>query len=342
MRLYNTLNADQWEQVIDIEKTPRWTISFYRYNEIKNPQLFRDHLFVSLERLKVLGRIYVAQEGINAQLSVPTIHYQKLLDFIEDISLLKKVRMNFAINQDNKSFLKLTIKVKDKIIADGFEGDYINLSKKGAYLNAEEFNQMLEDSNSLCVDIRNHYESEIGHFQSAIRPDVDTFRDSLPIIEKELPPYKSTMNILMYCTGGIRCEKASAYLISKGFKNVYQLQGGIINYIREVNKHQLPNKFQGRNFVFDRRLSEMGSKQIISKCHQCGKPCDHHTNCVHQACHLLFIQCPHCKETFDNCCSKQCQNMIRLPEWEQKELRKKQPSGHKIFKKGRYKEMDLL
>ena len=340
MELYNTLNANRWEQLIGLEKTPRWTISFYRYNEIKNPRLFRDHLFVQFQQLKILGRIYVSKEGINAQVSIPTIQYQRFLEFIEEISFLKKVRMNFAIDQYNKSFLKLTVKVKDKIVADGLEKNPIDLSKKGRYLSAEKFNQMLEDSDSLCVDVRNHYESEIGHFQSAIRPNVDTFRDSLPIIEKELTPYKSNKHILMYCTGGIRCEKASAYLISKGFMNVYQLRGGIINYIREVNKGQLTNKFQGKNFVFDHRLSETGSRQIISKCHQCGTPCDNHTNCANQACHLLFIQCQNCKNELDNCCCKKCQNIIRLPELEQKELRKNQPSGHKIFKKGRFTELN--
>ncbi|MCY4253548.1 MAG: rhodanese-related sulfurtransferase [Flavobacteriaceae bacterium] len=339
MELYNKLNSSQWEHIIGLEKTPRWIISFYVYHPIKNPPLFRDYLFIQLEDFQVLGRIYVAQEGINAQVSVPTIQYQPFLDFIQGISFLKKVRMNFAINHDHKSFLKLTIKVKNKIVADGLEIDQIDVSKKGEYLNAERFNQMLEHSNSVCVDIRNHYESEIGHFQSAIRPDVDTFRDSLPIIEKHLHPHKIDKNILMYCTGGIRCEKASAYLISKGFKNVYQLQGGIINYIREVQKNQLPNKFLGKNFVFDHRLSEMGSKQIISKCHQCGKPCDQHTNCANQACHLLFIQCPDCKAKYDNCCCKKCQNIIRLPAWEQKKLRKNQASCHKVFKKGRFREM---
>lgn len=333
------MNASQWEKIISFERTPRWTISFYRYHQIKNPQLFRDYLFVPLEHLQVLGRIYVALEGINAQVSVPTIHYQAFLDFIQDISFLKKVRMNFAMNHDNKSFLKLTIKVKNRIVADGLENNPIDVSKKGEYLNAERFNQMLEDSDSLCVDIRNHYESEIGHFQSAIRPDVDTFRDSLPMIEKELSPYKSDKKILMYCTGGIRCEKASAYLIRKGFKHVYQLQGGIINYLREVQKKQLPNKFLGKNFVFDHRLNEMGSQQIISKCHQCGQPCDQHTNCANQACHLLFIQCPDCKAKYDHCCCEKCQTIIHLPEWEQKQLRKNQPSGHQIFKKGRYKEI---
>ncbi len=339
MDLYNKLNDSQWESIIGLEKTPRWTISFYVYHQIKNTQLFRDYLFVQLERFQVLGRIYVAQEGLNAQVSVPTIKYQSFFDFIQTISFLKKARMNFAISHDNKSFLKLTIKVRNKIVADGLKINQIDITKKGEYLNAERFNQMLEDSNSLCIDIRNHYESEIGHFQSAIRPDVDTFRDSLPIIEQQLSPHKSNKNILMYCTGGIRCEKASAYLISKGFKHVYQLQGGIINYIREVKKKQLLNKFQGKNFVFDHRLSEMGSEQIISKCHQCGKPCDQHTNCANQACHLLFIQCSDCKVKHENCCCKKCQDIIRLPKLEQKKMRKHQAFHHKIFKKGRFREI---
>jgi UPF0176 protein len=139
----------------------------------------------------------------------------------------------------------------------------------------------------------------------------------------------------MYCTGGIRCEKASAYYKHKGFKNVFQLEGGIINYTRQVENEGLENKFIGKNFVFDQRRSERISDDVIASCHQCGKPADTHTNCANEACHLLFIQCDECKEKMENCCSTHCQDIIKLPYEEQKELRKGQGNSNDIFKKGR-------
>ncbi|NRA93763.1 MAG: rhodanese-related sulfurtransferase, partial [Psychroserpens sp.] len=189
--------------------------------------------------------------------------------------------------------------------------------------------------NTVLVDMRNHYESEIGHFKNAITPDVDTFRESLDLIEQDLKAHKEDKNLVMYCTGGIRCEKASAYYKHKGFKKVFQLEGGIINYVRQVNDKQLENKFIGKNFVFDQRRSERISEDVIAKCHQCGSPADTHTNCANEACHLLFIQCEECKKKMDNCCSSKCQEIIKLPYEEQKALRKGQGNSNDIFKKGR-------
>ena len=139
----------------------------------------------------------------------------------------------------------------------------------------------------------------------------------------------------MYCTGGIRCEKASAYILHRGFKNVFHLEGGIINYANEVKEKGLPNKFKGKNFVFDDRLGERISEEIIAKCHQCGKPADTHTNCINGACHLLFIQCEECAKKYEGCCSKECQDFIHLPEEEQKELRKGIDKGRNVFNKSK-------
>jgi UPF0176 protein len=183
--------------------------------------------------------------------------------------------------------------------------------------------------------MRNHYESEIGHFQNAITPDVDTFRESLPIIEKDLSNYKENKNLLMYCTGGIRCEKASAYFKYKGFKKVFQLEGGIIEYARQVTKNDLENKFIGKNFVFDERRAEKISEDIIAQCHQCGKPCDTHINCINEACHLLFIQCKNCGEKMNQCCSNACKEITLLSDEEQKVYRKGNHNSNKVFKKGR-------
>ena len=335
MQLYNKLSADERAQLIEQAGEDRLTLSFYKYTQIRNPQLFRDYLFIHWQSLEVLGRIYLAQEGINAQLSVPAKNFSFFKTQIDSIKFLENVRLNIAVEQNNKSFLKLTIKVRDKIVADGLEDKNFDVTKKGKHVNAVEFNRLLEDKNTVCLDMRNHYESEIGHFQKAVTPDVDTFKESLPIIEKDLSQYKENKNLLMYCTGGIRCEKASAYLKHKGFRNVYQLEGGIIEYARQVKKLGIENKFRGKNFVFDERRSEQISNHIISKCHQCGAPCDTHVNCINEACHLLFIQCESCKEKMDQCCSSACQKIIALPIKKQLKLRKGTHNSNKIFKKGR-------
>ncbi|MDG2503434.1 MAG: rhodanese-related sulfurtransferase [Flavobacteriaceae bacterium] len=335
MQLYNTLSAKERAQLIEEAGQERLTLSFYQYAQLGNPQLFRDYLFLHWNPLEVLGRIYVAKEGINAQLSVPAAQFEAFKATLGEITFLEGVRLNIAIEQDNKSFLKLTIKVRNKIVADGLEDHSFDVTQKGKHVNAHKFNTLLSDKNTICVDMRNHYESEIGHFDSAITPDVDTFRDSLSIIEEELADHKEDKKLLMYCTGGIRCEKASAYFKHKGFKNVYQLEGGIIEYARQVKAQELENKFIGKNFVFDERRGERISEDVIAQCHQCGAACDTHVNCVNEACHLLFIQCESCQEKMDQCCSTACQEIAALPLEEQRKLRKGQHNSNKIFKKGR-------
>ena len=336
MQLYNKLNKKERLDLINKAGGKRLTLSFYKYHNIKNPNIFRNYLFVEWNNLNVLGRIYVAHEGINAQLSV---HSNKLIEFkksIDNISFLKGVRLNIAIEHRNDAFLKLKIKIKEKIVADGLETNDYDLSNSGKHVDANEFNQLLEDEETITIDMRNHYESEIGHFKGAELPDVDSFRESLPLIKKKYENFKKNKNILMYCTGGIRCEKASAYLIDNGYENVFQLNGGIIEYTRQVNENNIENKFIGKNFVFDNRLSERVSAEIISNCHQCGKKSDKHTNCNNEACHLLFIQCEDCSKKYNGCCSKKCEEVYLLPIDQQKKLRKGKKNSNKIFKKGRF------
>ena len=335
MQLYNKLSAKERADMIDQAGEKRLTISFYQYYNIGNPQIFRDKLFLDWNELGVLGRTYIAHEGINAQISVEATAFEEFKSHIDSISFLEGVRLNIAIEQDNKSFLKLKVKVRDKIVADGLDDKTFDVTAIGTHLKAKDFNEIIADENTVLVDMRNHYESEIGHFDGAITPDVDTFRDSLPIIEDDLKDHKADKNLVMYCTGGIRCEKASAYFKHKGFENVYQLEGGIIEYVRQVKEQELENKFKGKNFVFDHRRSERVSDDVLSKCHQCGESCDSHTNCANEACHLLFIQCSSCSKKFDGCCTSDCKEINALSFEEQKELRRGKERSNKIFKKGR-------
>ena len=335
MQLYNTLSAKERAALLEEAGQDRLTLSFYQYAKIGNPELFRNHLFIKWNELQVLGRIYVANEGINAQLSLPANQFEAFKEFLDGIYFLENVRLNIAIEHDLKSFLKLKVKVRNKIVADGLNDETFDVRNKGIHVDAEAFNELIEDPNTVLVDMRNHYESEIGHFKNAVTPDVDTFRDSLDIIEEQLKDHKEEKKLVMYCTGGIRCEKASAYYKHKGFKNVFQLEGGIIEYARQVENKGLDNKFIGKNFVFDHRRGERITDDVIAQCHQCGTACDNHTNCENEACHLLFIQCEECAKTMDNCCSTECQEIIKLPFEEQKALRAGTHNSNKIFKKGR-------
>jgi UPF0176 protein len=335
MQLYNTLSAEERAQLIDEAGKQRLTLSFYAYAKIPNPKQFRDELFIAWNALDALGRIYVAHEGINAQMSIPEENLAAFRETLEVYDFMKGIRLNEAVEHDDHSFLKLTIKVRHKIVADGLNDETFDVTNKGIHLKAKEFNTLLEDPNTIVVDFRNHYESEVGHFEGAITPDVETFRESLPIINEKLQDYKEDKNLLMYCTGGIRCEKASAYFKHQGFKNVYQLEGGIIEYTRQIKEENIESKFIGKNFVFDHRLGERITDDIVSQCHQCGKPCDNHTNCANEGCHLLFIQCDECKAAMENCCSTECQEIIHLPLNEQIKLRKGINVGNKIFRKGK-------
>ncbi|WP_313502009.1 oxygen-dependent tRNA uridine(34) hydroxylase TrhO [Kaistella carnis] len=335
MQLYNTLSAEERAQLIDEAGKQRLTLSFYAYAKISDPKKFRDELFIAWNALDALGRIYVAHEGINAQMSIPSAQMDAFRETLEVYDFMKGIRLNVAVEHDDHSFLKLTIKVRPKIVADGLNDETFDVTNKGVHLKAKEFNNLLEDPNTIVVDFRNHYESEVGHFEGAITPDVETFRESLPIINEQLQDFKEDKNLLMYCTGGIRCEKASAYFKHQGFKNVYQLEGGIIEYARQVKEEDIESKFFGKNFVFDHRLGERITDDIVAQCHQCGKPCDNHTNCANEGCHLLFIQCDDCKAAMENCCSTECLDIIHLPIEEQVKLRKGVQVGNKVFRKGK-------
>jgi UPF0176 protein len=332
--LHNRVSQAELKQRLFEEKEYRTTISFYHYFPIEDPRVFRDELYKNLDTINVFGRIYVAHEGINAQLSVPDSHYDALKSYLYSIKPLEGIRLNVAVDDDGKSFWVLKIKVRDKIVADGITDPSFDMRNRGKYVNAEEFNRLTSDPDTIVVDMRNHYEYEVGHFENAIEVPSDTFREQLPMAADMLKEARDK-NIIMYCTGGIRCEKASAYMLHQGFKNVFHLEGGIINYANQAKEKGLELKFKGKNFVFDNRLGERITEEIIARCHQCGKPADTHVNCANEACHLLFIQCEECKNSFDGCCTKECQDVIHLPLEEQKIVRIGIDKGRNIFNKSR-------
>ncbi len=332
--LHNRISRKELKERIAKDPTPRTTVSFYHYFPIDEPAFFRNSLYASLESVGVLGRIYVANEGINAQVSVPSDQLTLFRETLYAIPPLHGIRLNIAVDSQGPSFFVLDIKVRKKIVADGITDPDFDMQRKGRYATAEQFNAMAKDPNTIIIDMRNYYEYEVGHFREAIEVPSDTFRQQLPMAA-ELMKDKKEATILMYCTGGIRCEKASAYMLHKGFKNVFHLEGGIINYAREVKENQLDNLFIGKNFVFDERLSERITDDVIAQCHQCGAPADTHTNCANEGCHLLFIQCQKCAEAMKGCCTPACKETLLLPEEERKKLRKGVDKGQHIFNKSR-------
>lgn len=315
MRLHNIFDSKILKDSLMNEKFSRKTISFYRYFILENPQQFRDRLYQEWAEFNCFGRIYIAREGINAQMSVPENDFDAFRKSLDKYPIFDQIPIKFALEDDGKSFYKLTMKVRPKLVADGLDDGTYDVTNVGNHLSAEEFHRLVESDDTIVVDMRNHYESEIGHFKNAICPEADTFREEIQLVTEQLAD-KKDRKILLYCTGGIRCEKASAYLKHNGFQDLNQLHGGILEYARQIKKLNLESNFTGKNFVFDERLGESVNGQIISHCHQCGAPCDTHTNCANNDCHLLFIQCPDCAEKYEGCCSAECREVKNAPEAE--------------------------
>jgi len=329
--LYNKKDRALLKKELNAETFKRITCSFYRYTKISDVQSFRDSLYRDLSKINVFGRVYVAEEGVNAQISCPDYQWGAFRKKLNSYEYLNNAPVKRAV-KDGQSFYKLTVKIKDQIVAYDVEAAEYDMDNVGRHLNASKFNQKLEQNNVVAVDMRNYYESEVGRFENAIIPDVDTSRELLPEVKKMLKGHEED-EILLYCTGGIRCEKASAYLIKNGFDNVSQLDGGIIQYAHEINNSGLKSKFIGKNFVFDDRMGESITDDIIGSCHQCEKSSDTHIDCGNDACHILFIQCDDCNVVYNGCCSKECMEFASLPIEEQRMLRK-DPS--RVVSKARY------
>jgi len=308
------ISRDEKRAKAQADNRPRVTLSFYRYVRIADPQAFQERLQDAWGAFDCMGRIYVAHEGINAQMNVPKQHFAAFDTWTQSQPELQGVPYKIAVEEGKEvSFYKLTVKVKDKIVADGLDDDSFDVTNTGEYLTAAEINQYVDDPDAVIVDMRNSYESEVGHFEGAITPNVETFRDELKVTPETLRIHKNK-KIALYCTGGIRCEKASAWLKHNGFENVKHLKGGIIDYAHQVQEQGLENKFMGKNFVFDERLGERVGSEIISTCHVCRKnKSDTHYHCPNQICFTLFLGCDGCIEKRSGYCSRRCQLVDKLP-----------------------------
>jgi UPF0176 protein len=312
-KLVNTKSKEELIKDIESEDFRRKTISFYKYVKIADPKAMRDFLFKNFEDLRCLGRIYIAEEGINAQMNVPENNFEVFNNFIQGIPEFSGVPYKLAVEEKGtSSFLKLIVKVRPKIVADGLDDKTFDPSNTGEYATAEEVNKMI-DNGATVIDMRNFYEAEIGHFENAKIMPVDTFREQLKKVDEMFRDEKD-QEILLYCTGGIRCEKASAWMKHSGFKNVKHVKGGVIDYAHQVKEKGLPNKFLGKNFVFDERLGEKIGDEIISVCHLCDKnKTDEHRHCKNKNCHILHLSCDECLHKLKGYCSRLCMICDSLP-----------------------------
>ncbi len=333
----NTKSKAELLAQIEREDFRRKTLSFYKYVKITNPKAMRDFLFENFEKLGCLGRIYVAHEGINAQMNVPEPKWDEFNNFIQSIPEFAGVPFKIAVEEKGKSsFLKLIVKVRNKIVADGIDDPTFDPGNTGEYATAEEANAMI-DRGATVIDMRNLYEATIGHFENAKIMEVDTFREQLAKVKDMFKDDKDE-EVLLYCTGGIRCEKASAWMKHNGFKNVKHIKGGVIDYAHQVKEKGLPNKFKGKNFVFDERLGERIGNEIISDCQICYKEkCDDYIHCKNQFCHTLFICCPKCIAKLDGYCSRVCLVADKLPKSLNKFFIRADRQKHKNQYKKNYK-----
>jgi len=206
MSLRNRVNGKVLKEKMRSSTEERTTLSFYKYHHIEDPDAFRDQLYRSWSGLDVLGRIYLATEGINGQLSVPSSSFEEFKKLLYSVPFLNNIRLNVAVDDNGKSFFKLKILVRRKIVADGIDDPKFDVTDSGVHVTAKEFNKLADNPDTIIVDMRNHYESEVGHFKNAITPDADTFREELHLVTNMLEG-KEEKNVIMYCTGGIRCEK---------------------------------------------------------------------------------------------------------------------------------------
>ena len=336
--MFNKKSKFELRKYLEQESFQRITCSFYKYIEVKNPEEFRNHLYKQFSHLDILGRIYVSKEGINAQISIPEHSLDQIKSYINSLKIFKDIKFKHAV-EEGTSFLKLKILVRDEIVAYKVPKESYDMNKTGVHLKPVDFNNSIKEKDAIVVDMRNYYESEVGRFKNAIIPDAHFSKELLPKVA-EILEGKENKKVHLYCTGGIRCEKASSYLIKKGFKEVYQLEGGIIQYAHDMKENDLKSEFIGKNFVFDNRMGERVTDDVIAQCHQCKAPSDNHKNCKNDTCHLLFIQCSKCADKYNNCCSKDCSEFLKLDLDTQKKLRKdnnKKVSSAKLSTKFRPK-----
>lgn len=279
--------------------------SFYKYVNIENVDIFQIEHLEYCKALGIKGKILLANEGINGTISGTPEQVEDYENYLNSINCFSDVKFKRTKAQEHP-FRKTIVRIRQEVVTSNFN---VNIKNTGKHLAPKEVKQILDtEKGVILLDARNDYESNIGKFKDAITPQIKTFKDFKKILP-EIDKYKNN-KIIMYCTGGIRCEKASALLVENGFKDVNQIDGGIINYMQ-----QYPDTyFEGRCFVFDDRLSiESGEKtKDISLCELCHVPSGRYINCANTKCDKMFICCEYCDTKMNHTCSKPCIATINI------------------------------
>lgn len=278
---------------------------YYKYTQIENPEDLREKQFELCSKLGLKGRILIAKEGINGTIGGTTEACNEYMKSTMEYSGLEDIEWKISNNTED-SFPKLRVVVRDEVVS--FKAP-VDLKNKAPYIQPKEMKELLDSNEEVVIlDARNNYESKIGKFKNAIAPDIDNFRE-FPEFVKSIEHLKDKP-VVTYCTGGIRCEKASAYLVEQGFTNVRQLHGGIAKYGEEAGGKD----FEGSMYVFDKRIHipvNSENPQIISECIHCNVKTENYINCCNAACNKQFIVCEECNVKFEGGCSVECQKLSR-------------------------------
>lgn len=283
---------------------PFQTLLYYKYTHIPNAEAFAKQHLEFCERLGIVGRIIVAEEGLNGTISGTVVQCKKYMDYVNGNPLFEGI--DFKIDElDAPSFERLYVRVKPEIVHSSLRGiQNVNpVETTGTHLAPNEVLAMLEDEDAVFLDVRSNYESNVGRFKNALTLDIDNFRD----FPQQLAALENLKDkkVITYCTGGIKCEKASGYLVKNGFKNVYQVEGGIVKYAKETGGKD----FEGKLYVFDNRVTvdvNSVNPNIISTCKICNTPSAHMVNCANGECNEHFVLCESCGVKMEGCCSEAC------------------------------------
>ncbi|KAI8062833.1 uncharacterized protein B0P05DRAFT_574424 [Gilbertella persicaria] len=305
-------------KIDNYESSTYKTLAFYKFYPFTKPELeaLKEKLLHDFGEWGIVGRIYISKEGINAQIACPEERLPELRayhqNYLTPLVGGNLMDLNIGTEHGKRSFRALHVRIRKQLIVDGLNSEDYDLTNEPSHLSPADWHEKLTQyeqqygKKPVLIDMRNHYESNIGFFDGAIRPDADTFKDSITAMNEICKDLPRDQEVFMYCTGGIRCTKAGAILQSaSGFKTVHLVEGGITSYGRWIEEQKdKMSLFRGKNFTFDARMGEKITDEVFGKCQVCGQPSSRYQNCAHSSCNILMLCCPSCAGQFLNTCAR--------------------------------------
>lgn len=286
---------------------------YYKYMCVKNTEKALQEQKELCKRLGLKGRIIIAHEGINGTVAGTRKATQAYINYMNEHELYSDIDFKESIVDGSYDYFpKLSVKIRDEIVYLSANNDNVVSENTGVHLTPDQVHELLsnKDDDLLVLDTRNYVEWRVGAFEHAIKPDIHYFRELPEYIDQNLDQFKDK-KVLMYCTGGVRCELATAYLKTKGVaQEVYQIKGGIHCYVEKYPD----GFFRGKNYVFDGRVTVKVNDDILGTCDNCGVACDEYTNCFNAECNRHYISCKKCLKDLNNTCSPECKNLVENDE----------------------------